>query len=132
MKRLTTNIARMLAHKVSDKLREKAKEYKNTLAPKVLASKEMKEFIKLEGELRNVTTKIEEKRKQIADKFNKGGYHVRIFFNNGKGEVDISTSMYSTYDIADMLMLEDHFSDGSTTAEEIVDKIADRLLKEKK
>lgn len=129
MKRLTTNIARMLAQKVCEKLREKAKEYEKTLRPKVLASKEMKEFVKLENELRNVTTKIDEKRKQITDKFNKDGYHVRVFFSGGKGEVQINTSMYSTFEIADMLMLEDHFSDGSTTAEEIVDKIADKLLK---
>lgn len=132
MKRLTTNIARMLAQKVNEKIREKIIDHKKALTPKILASKEMKEFVKLENEMRTLTTKIEEKRKQISDKFNKDGYYVRVFFNQGQGAVDISTSMHSSYEIADMLMLEDHFSDGSTTAEEIVDKVADRLLKEKK
>lgn len=126
-KKLTTTIARALAEKVRQELKKHTEKLSNDTKAKVAASKEHKEYMRLVKQTDELNAKRNALCKSIEAKFSTDIMHISLY---SSGNISVYDGSKSSVDgIRDLILIEDYLSDGTETAEQLVDKLVKKLLK---
>lgn len=132
-KKLTPVLAKALAEQVRDELRKNASSHTEKLKESIKLSKEYKQLCKFDEQMAELRTKIDDLRTAIQDKHSSMIADVSIYsYRTGEQSITIrETAMVSVDSIKNMILLDDYFSDTTDTPEELVQRIADKIINTK-
>lgn len=130
-KKMTTPIARALAEKVRAKLQDAVTGMDTAVKEKIIASKEWKEMVKLSEEKRKIAEKMDVIEKSIEKKYTQGVLDVQVSIYNSGPELRVreNYNVASVDAIKDTILIEDYLSGGAETAETMIERITQQLLK---
>lgn len=128
---MTTPIARALAEKVRAKLQDAVTGMDTAVKEKIIASKEWKEMVKLSEEKRKIAEKMDVIEKSIEKKYTQGVLDVQVSIYNSGPELRVreNYNVASVDAIKDTILIEDYLSGGAETAETMIERITQQLLK---
>lgn len=132
-KKLTPVLAKALAEQVRDELRKNASSHAEKLKESIKLSKEYKQLCKFDEQIEDLRTKIDSLRTTIQDKHSSMIADVSIYsYRRGEQSITIrETAMVSVDSIKNMILLDDYFSDTTDTPEQLVQRIVDKIIKDK-
>ena len=128
-KKMTPVIAKALAEKVRAELVARHKGSSEAIVKKVESSKLYKELLLTITKMEELESKKQALRKEIEDNFSTKISDVGVSNYHSKPHVSVNYhSSFSVDSIKDLILIEDYFSTGSDTTEELVERITDKLL----
>jgi len=132
-KKMTPTIAKALAEQVRDELRKTATSYAETTKHKIKTSKEFKQLEKLMVQRADISNKMDEIRHSLEEKFSSKLADVSIYtYSAHDTSITIrETACVSVEGIKNMILLEDYLSDASESTEDLVKRIADKIMNSK-
>jgi hypothetical protein len=133
-KKMTPTIAKALAEQVRDELRKTATSYAETTKDKIKTSKEFKQLEKLMIQKADISNKMDEIKHSIEEKFSSKLADVSIYTYGSKSDTSITireTACVSVEGIKNMILLEDYLSDAPESTEDLVKRIADKIMNSK-
>lgn len=124
-KPLTRTLATALAVKVKDRLVKETRGLNKTIEAKITASKEWKQYVKLNQEHDELGNKLKNLQEDIADKYSVPLVNVRVYSNH----VSVSENhrVISTDHIRDTLLIEEYMSGESETVDQLVERIVSKI-----
>lgn len=131
-KKLTTTIARALAEKVREKLKESVQGLDTSVCKQVKSTKEWKEMVKLNEEKKKITERMAALEHTLETTHTTGVISVDVCtYSSGSLELRVreNYNVASVEAIKDSILIEDYLSDGTETAEQLVERITNKLLK---
>jgi len=133
-KKMTPTIAKALAEQVRDELRKTATSYAETTKDKIKTSKEFKQLEKLMIQKTDISNKMDEIKHSIEEKFSSKLADVSIYTYGSKSDTSITireTACVSVEGIKNMILLEDYLADAPENTEDLVKRIADKIMNSK-
>lgn len=130
-KKMTPTIARALAEKIREKLKVSVLGMDTKVCAKVQSTKEWKEIVKLHTERKKTNDRIDALEKSIRTTYSTGVMDVRVstYSTGPELRVQENYNVASVEAIKDTLLIEDYMSGGTETAEQLIERITNKLLK---
>lgn len=130
-KKMTTTIARALAEKVRTKLKDAVTGMDTKVKAKITSSKEWKELAKLQLEKQKIVNQMSVIEETIRKTYTTGVMDVQVSVYSTGPELRIreNYNVSSVDAIKDTILIEDYLSGGTETAEQMIERITQQLLK---
>lgn len=126
-KKLTSTIAKALAEKVRHELKQHTSKLSADLKAKVEASKEHKEYMKVQKQIEELHVKQRTLAESMQNKFSTKIAQINIYSSGNISVYD--TNNASVEGIRDLILIEDYLSDGTETTEQLIDRMVAKLIK---